>query len=150
LTGYGAYSSSWPLVALGMLLLGSGGGLLNGETQKAIMSTVPRDRAGMASGISTTARFSGILLGFTALSGVLGGAIRSWISTQPCDGAEACAGLRRWADSVAAGAAESGGHLPGADWSHQAYAHGFSVLLLVAALAAVIAAAAVCRLMRSR
>ncbi len=63
-------------VGLAMLLLGSGGGLLNGETQKAIMGTVPMDRAGMASGISTTARFSGILLGFTTLGAILATAIR--------------------------------------------------------------------------
>ncbi|HTK01186.1 MAG TPA: MFS transporter [Bordetella sp.] len=59
------------LVIAGMALLGTGGGLLNGETQKAIMGTVPPSRAGMASGISTTARFSGILLGFAGLGAVL-------------------------------------------------------------------------------
>ncbi|MFP3624682.1 MFS transporter, partial [Burkholderia sp. SIMBA_051] len=52
-------SHAWLIVA--MALLGSGGGLLNGETQKAIMGTVPRERAGMASGISTSSRFTGIL-----------------------------------------------------------------------------------------
>jgi len=66
-----AGSTSEALLLVGMALLGSGGGLLNGETQKAIMSTVPRERAGMASGISTTSRFSGILLGFSGLGAVL-------------------------------------------------------------------------------
>jgi EmrB/QacA subfamily drug resistance transporter len=66
-----ARSAGVPLLLAGMALLGSGGGLLNGETQKAIMGTVPRDRAGMASGISTTSRFSGILLGFSGLGAVL-------------------------------------------------------------------------------
>ena len=66
-----AVQGSWPAVALGMAVLGSGGGLLNGETQKAIMGAAPRQRTGMASGISTTVRFSGILTGFAALSGVL-------------------------------------------------------------------------------
>jgi EmrB/QacA subfamily drug resistance transporter len=66
-----AGSTSTALLLVAMALLGSGGGLLNGETQKAIMSTVPRDRAGMASGISTTSRFSGILLGFSGLGAVL-------------------------------------------------------------------------------
>lgn len=65
------------LVVIGMTVLGTGGGLLNGETQKAIMSTVPRHRAGMASGISTTSRFSGILLGFTGLGAVLANGTRS-------------------------------------------------------------------------
>ena len=70
----------WLIVA--MALLGSGGGLLNGETQKAIMGTVPRDRAGMASGISTTARFTGILLGFSGLGAVLAEGVRSALSMQ--------------------------------------------------------------------
>lgn len=65
----GGGDANW-LVA-GMAVLGTGGGLLNGETQKAIMGTVPADRAGMASGISTTARFAGILLGFATLGAAL-------------------------------------------------------------------------------
>ncbi|CAB3752248.1 MFS transporter [Paraburkholderia solisilvae] len=66
-----AHADGLTILIAGMALLGSGGGLLNGETQKAIMGTVPRDRAGMASGISTTSRFSGILLGFSGLGAVL-------------------------------------------------------------------------------
>ncbi len=54
-----------------MLVLGNGGGLLNGETQKAIMSVVPRERAGMASEISTTSALRGVLLGFAVLGGIL-------------------------------------------------------------------------------
>ncbi|KAF1017402.1 MAG: hypothetical protein GAK31_00667 [Stenotrophomonas maltophilia] len=66
-----------PALVLAMALLGTGGGLLNGETQKAIMGTVPPHRAGMASGISTTARFTGILMGFAGLGAVLAGTTRS-------------------------------------------------------------------------
>jgi len=73
-------SHVWLIVA--MALLGSGGGLLNGETQKAIMGTVPRDRAGMASGISTTSRFTGILLGFSGLGAVLAGGVHSALVEQ--------------------------------------------------------------------
>lgn len=62
---------------VGMATLGTGGGLLNGETQKAIMGTVPRNRSGMASGISTTSRFSGILIGFAGLGAVLASSARS-------------------------------------------------------------------------
>jgi Na+/melibiose symporter-like transporter len=65
------------LVLLGMAILGSGGGLLNGETQKAIMGAVPAERAGMASGISTTSRFCGILLGFAGLGAVLASGART-------------------------------------------------------------------------
>ncbi|MFK3736669.1 MFS transporter [Massilia sp. TN1-12] len=65
------------LDVLGMAILGSGGGLLNGETQKAIMGAIPADRAGMASGISTTSRFCGILLGFASLGAVLSSGTRA-------------------------------------------------------------------------
>lgn len=68
---YAAQQRGQAAVIAGMALLGTGGGLLNGETQKAIMGTVAPHRAGMASGISTTARFSGILLGFAGLGAVL-------------------------------------------------------------------------------
>lgn len=64
------------LDAVGMAILGAGGGLLNGETQKAIMGAVPAERAGMASGISTTSRFCGILLGFASLGSVLASGVR--------------------------------------------------------------------------
>ncbi|WP_245253720.1 MFS transporter [Paraburkholderia sp. LEh10] len=73
-------NSAWLIVA--MALLGSGGGLLNGETQKAIMGTVPRERAGMASGISTTSRFTGILLGFSGLGAVLAEGVRGALAEQ--------------------------------------------------------------------
>ncbi|TWC71071.1 EmrB/QacA subfamily drug resistance transporter [Herbaspirillum sp. SJZ099] len=66
-----AHTGSGALTMIGMAVLGSGGGLLNGETQKAIMGNVPRERAGMASGISTTSRFTGVLAGFTGLGAVL-------------------------------------------------------------------------------
>lgn len=69
--GWGAYSQLWPLFLFGIFVTGSGAGLLNGETQKAIMMAIPPDEAGVASGIGTTARFSGILIGFTALNTVL-------------------------------------------------------------------------------
>lgn len=74
---------AWLIVA--MALLGSGGGLLNGETQKAIMGTVPRERAGMASGISTTSRFTGILLGFSGLGAVLAEGVRSALTARMAD-----------------------------------------------------------------
>ncbi len=98
--GLGAHYSNWPIVMCGMFLIGSGGGLLNGETQKAIMSTVSRDRAGMASGISTTARFTGILLGFAVLSGVLASAVRTHLIQTDCNDAT-CSG--EFADAIVAG-----------------------------------------------
>jgi predicted MFS family arabinose efflux permease len=45
---------------LGMLVTGIGAGLLNGETTKVGMTVIPAERAGMASGISGTTRFTGL------------------------------------------------------------------------------------------
>lgn len=59
-----------PLIG-GMLLTGAGGGLLNIETAKAGMNSIPADRAGMASGVVGTVRFAGIAMGFAALGAVL-------------------------------------------------------------------------------
>lgn len=70
IAAWGAASSGWLTLLLGTFVIGSGGGLLNGETQKAIMAAMPRDQTGVASGISTTARFTGILIGFAVLNAV--------------------------------------------------------------------------------
>ncbi|RAU45395.1 MULTISPECIES: MFS transporter [unclassified Pseudomonas] len=52
----------YPAFAVAIALTGAGAGVLNGDTQKNIMACVPRTRTGMASGLSTTMRFSSILL----------------------------------------------------------------------------------------
>lgn len=57
--------------ALASLVLGAGAGLLNGDTQKNIMACVPRERTGMASGLSTTTRFAAIVLAIGILGGIL-------------------------------------------------------------------------------
>lgn len=69
LVGSGNLLSAWAVhlggylpFALAIAVTGAGAGLLNGDTQKNIMACVPRDRSGMASGMSTTMRFSSIML----------------------------------------------------------------------------------------
>ena len=76
-TGNGDYR--WMLV--GMLITGLGAGLLNGETTKVGMTVIPPERAGMASGISGTMRFTGIVIGFAALGVALFSRISSVITT---------------------------------------------------------------------
>ncbi|CAG9249533.1 MFS transporter [Paraburkholderia caribensis] len=62
-----AYTS----LLVGMLLTGVGAGLLNGETTKVGMTVIPRERAGMASGVSGTVRFTGLVIGVAFLGSVL-------------------------------------------------------------------------------
>jgi hypothetical protein len=62
---------SYGFVAIGMLITGCGAGLLNGETAKVSMSVIPPERGGMASGMSGTLRFVGLVTGLTGLGVVL-------------------------------------------------------------------------------
>ncbi|OWT80251.1 MULTISPECIES: MFS transporter [unclassified Achromobacter] len=63
--------AAYPIFAVGMLIAGIGAGLLNSETAKVMQGAVPAQRAGMASGISATTRFVGLLVGVAALGAVL-------------------------------------------------------------------------------
>ncbi|MBF6618138.1 MAG: MFS transporter [Candidimonas sp.] len=109
---WAASAGGLPLLVVAMAVLGSGGGLLNGETQRAIMATIPREKAGMASGISTTARFSGVLLGFASLAGVMSASVSATSQEQIV--------------------------LP--DYSRLAYAAGYADAFLLAALIALVSA----------
>jgi EmrB/QacA subfamily drug resistance transporter len=68
-----------PMVC-GMLFTGIGAGLLNGETTKVGMTVIPKERSGMASGISGTVRFSGLVIGIAALGAVLYGRVASVVA----------------------------------------------------------------------
>jgi EmrB/QacA subfamily drug resistance transporter len=69
--GITAPQFNYHTMLFGLLLAGCGAGVLNGETAKVSMSVIPPERAGMASGVSGTIRFSGLVLGFAALGAVL-------------------------------------------------------------------------------
>ncbi|NKE74197.1 MFS transporter [Ochrobactrum sp. MC-1LL] len=147
LTAWGARTGEWTTVMLGMLTLGSGGGLLNGETQKAIMAVVPRERAGMASGISTTTRFSGILLGFAVLSGILASMVRATLMKPDCNEVK-CS--RAFSEAVIAGDLPNA--LAGLETSARelaishamaGYSYGFSSVLLTSGTIAILSAIAV-------
>jgi EmrB/QacA subfamily drug resistance transporter len=71
LTAWVALDARYWLVGIGMIVTGCGAGILNGDTQKAIMACVPPNRTGMASGISTTTRFSAIATSVGVLGAVL-------------------------------------------------------------------------------
>jgi hypothetical protein len=58
-------------VAIPMFVASIGAGILNGQVVKVGMTVIPVERAGMASGISGTMRFSGVVLGFAALGAIL-------------------------------------------------------------------------------
>ena len=146
LTALAAASLAYGWVALGMVVTGAGAGLLNGTTQKAILASIARERSGMGSGISTTTRFTGIVLAVAGLGAVLaqrtGAAFErlAWLH-----------GLHASADMVgrivAGNAMEAFAQLPpamrevAAAAARQAFVEGFAgVLWLASALASLSAA----------
>jgi EmrB/QacA subfamily drug resistance transporter len=66
-----ASALSYAAFLVGMLVAGTGAGLLNSETAKVMQGAVPAQRAGMASGLSATARFTGLLVGVAGIGSVL-------------------------------------------------------------------------------
>jgi EmrB/QacA subfamily drug resistance transporter len=61
----------------GLLVVGVGAGVLNSEVVKVGMTVVPSEHAGMASGVSGTVRFTGIVIGFAILGAVLAERIKT-------------------------------------------------------------------------
>lgn len=77
----------YPAFACGMLVAGVGAGLLNSETAKVMQGAVPAQRAGMASGISATTRFVGLLVGVAITGAVLSvGVVRRFLSSEAIRG----------------------------------------------------------------
>ena len=142
LTAAGAWQATPWLAILGMAVIGAGGGLLNGETPKAIIGAAPRDRAGMASGISATARFTGILVGFTLLGGALSTGVRSALARLQ-DGAT----VTLHADGIATGSIVDPAL---AAIARTLYGQGFAVALSLSSIAAFVIAILVAMLMGSR
>lgn len=138
-------------VALGMIITGIGAGVLNGDTQKAIMACVPPDRTGMASGISTTTRFTGIVSSVGVLGAVLAARTQSVFNARP----EVTSVIRRELDAgfmsrvLAGDAAGATAHLSPAagaalrSAAHISFASGFAAALYLAGLAAIAIAVSV-------
>jgi len=160
LVGCGNLLSAWAVnvggylpFALAIAVTGAGAGLLNGDTQKNIMACVPRDRAGMASGMSTTMRFSAIMLAIGVYGALLSSHSEQLLHTSL--GAQ-------WQEQVAGIASRVvAGDMPAAmallpesargmvqPLARQAFVGGFSVVLWVAGLLGLLGALMVGTLMR--
>jgi len=119
----------------GMLVGGCGAGILNGEVAKVGMTVIPPERAGMASGVGGTIRFSGIVIGFAVLWAVLYQRIAGVIGEAL--GTEHSAAVTALARAVASGnlaASDSAG------LASRAFGAGYQTLLLSAATFAGISA----------
>jgi EmrB/QacA subfamily drug resistance transporter len=143
--------------AIGMFITGSGAGLLNSETAKAQVSSVPPERAGMASGLASTTRFIGIIAGVAVLGAVLAAVAEARLRklgttlapdqgidwhelSQRIVGGDAQGALAALSDPIQKA-------LGGA--VHASVAAGFGAALFVAAVVAVVSSLASWRLIRS-
>jgi phenylpyruvate tautomerase PptA (4-oxalocrotonate tautomerase family) len=121
----------------GMLLTGIGAGFLNGETTKVGMTAIPKERSGMASGVSGTVRFSGLVIGIAAFGAVLYGGVAAAVR-QALPDATASDGLRLVRDITAGhlGDVTLAGHNAGEIQALAAvsFAGGYQWLFLAAAL----------------
>ncbi len=140
------FSLPYSVFLLGMLVAGAGAGLLNSETTRVMQGAVPAQRAGMASGLTATTRFIGLLLGVAALGAVLAHvASRSLIASGVAAGldAEKVAELSKHVTSgdVAGIVGTVPEALRASIWhiGNVAFAYGFAAAAL---LAAAVAAAA--------
>lgn len=146
-----AQDATYWLVAIGMLVTGCGAGVLNGDTQKAIVSRVPANRTGMASGISTTTRFTAIVTSVGVLGAVLTARTRlvleANLASNPAAASHADAGFM--SHVLAGDVAHATASLPDAmrvilaDAARSSFASGFSAALSVAGVFAIVIAASV-------
>jgi len=151
LTALVANGERYLWVACGMIVTGLGAGVLNGDTQKAIMACVPPERTGMASGISTTTRFSAIVTSVGVLGAVLAARTQSaFLAGTPLTPPVRAALDAGFLSRVMAGdAAQASGHLAPAlratltAAAHASFAEGFAAALAVAAVVAASVAAGV-------
>jgi hypothetical protein len=139
-----------------MAITGAGAGLLNGDTQKNIMACVPRERTGMASGMSTTMRFSAIMLAvgvygallashtLNALRTNLGNAAPDWLDQAQFIASRVVAGDM----SAALQAVDISARNLVQPLAQQAFVQGFGSVLWVAGSVGLIAAFLVGTLMR--
>lgn len=143
-----AHGLPYALVAVGMLITGSGAGLLNGETAKVSMSAVPPERGGMASGIGGTVRFVGLVVGITGLGAVLTAGTRLSLFNSFVSNGLSTDGLGPFAARMIAGdLGEAVTSFPNGQrevvsaLARSGFANGFTLLVLVAGIVGAVATA---------
>lgn len=130
-----------------------GAGVLNGQVAKVGMSVIPPERAGMASGIGGTMRFSGIVIGFAALGALLPAAVGSHLAQ--AIPALPAGRIDALVHAAISGRFSSAAALPGpetvpADQLREALAQGYRSVMLAAAMLAAAAGASSWLLVRAR
>jgi EmrB/QacA subfamily drug resistance transporter len=136
----------YPSFAISMLIAGAGAGVLNGETVKVLGGAVPAERAGMASGIASTTRFIGILIGVSSLGAILSNVARnSFVAATRALGLTSDAAEAAATRVISGDLAEMLKTIPASIRDHvhsvalSAFANGFAAASLMAAVVALVA-----------
>jgi EmrB/QacA subfamily drug resistance transporter len=131
-------------ITIPMFVASIGAGILNGQVAKVGMTVIPVERAGMASGVSGTMRFSGVVVGFAALGAILFERIASNLN-QVLPGIDESARVeitRLIANgNVESAAAALTSHGAATELARQSLGHGYVGLVLAASVVAFVAAA---------
>jgi EmrB/QacA subfamily drug resistance transporter len=150
--------SEWTTLLVGFLLAGAGAGLVNPTLAEAAIGVVPRERAGVATGINNTCRQIGIAVGIAVLGALFQGRVESKLDDTLSSGPAALRPLGGdLAEAVASGGTETalarapdgtGGFLATA--AREAFVSGLNAIVLVAAVVALAGAVLSFVLVRSR
>jgi predicted MFS family arabinose efflux permease len=133
-----ATDMNYPAMLAAMFVSGCGAGIVNGEVARVSMTVIPPARAGMASGIGGTVRFSGIVIGFAVLAAILFQGIAS--ATAGAAATSPSLDAAQLAHQIAAGNLQG---QPGSallELSRSAFAEGYQRLFLAAGIFAASAA----------
>ena len=149
-------SSVWTHLLAGMVISGVGAGLVNVPLVSTAVGVVEPARAGMASGINSTARQIGVATGVAGLGTIFAGHVRSVVTSQLSSTALAghAAGVAHAIST--GGAAEAIAAVPGplratvALAARSAFVSGLNLILLVGAIVAFAAVAVTLVLVRER
>jgi len=134
--GIAAGQPSWLTMLPGLIVAGIGLGITNTPVTNTTTSSVPSDRAGMASGIDVSARLITLavniaLMGFILIEGITSALDQAWVG--PVNAGQ----LRALAETIAAGDAASiagGTHGMSREVIQAAIAQGFGAVLLYGGL----------------
>lgn len=147
LLALGLPGPNWVPAVCGLVVMGAGGGACQAPLMNAPLSSVPPDRAGLASGLTNSVRPLGITAGVAVLGVVLAGRVQHAVDTAPA--------AQRTAAGPDAGHLLAAGRLPqgtGAavrDMLRSSYTSGLTALTFTAAgLSAAAALIAVCTIRR--
>jgi hypothetical protein len=150
--------SEWTALLVGFLLAGAGAGLVNPTLAEAAIGVVPRERAGVATGINNTFRQIGIAVGIAVLGALFQSRVETKLEDSLATGPPALEPLAGdLAAPVASGNAEAAlagapegtqGFLANA--ARESFVSGLNEILLVAAVVAFAGAVLSFVLVRSR